>query len=519
MSEKHGDSATMTVGTSPKTVPRVYEVGHFVNGRTIEGTSGRWGDILQPATGVPQGKVSLASVAEVDAAVAAAKEAFADWSRTPVLKRVAALFRFRDLLSEHRDELATALVQEHGKVWGDAHGELVRGFEVVDFACGIPQLLKGEFSEQVGTGIDSWSVRQPLGVTASITPFNFPAMVPLWTAPISIACGNTFVLKPSEKDPSCAIRIAELAKEAGFPDGVFNVVNGDKEAVDRLLEHPDIEAISFVGSTPIAEHIYRTGCAHGKRVQALGGAKNHAVVLPDADLDQTVNALVGAGYGSAGERCMAISVAVAVGGVAGELVERLAAKVGELKIGDGMNVDNDMGPLITAEHLDRVTGYIAQGVREGAELVVDGREAKHGCAEGGFFIGGSLFDRVEPEMAIYREEIFGPVLVVVRTDTFEEAIQLVNDHEFGNGTAVFTRSGDTARTFANRVKVGMVGINVAIPVPLAFHSFGGWKRSLFGSQHAYGPEGVRFFTRLKTMTARWPTGNSEGINPHFPSMK
>jgi len=498
--------------------PTHYEIGHFIAGAKIAGSSGRWGDVAQPATGEIQARVAFACNEEVDQAVDAGERAFGEWSSLTVVQRAAILFKVRELLREHRDELATLLVREHGKVWGDAQGELARGFEVVDFACGIPHLLKGEFSEQVGTGIDSWSARQPLGVVAAITPFNFPAMLPLWTVPIAIACGNTFVLKPSEKDPSCGLRLAELFHEAGVPDGVFNVVNGDREAVDRLLEHPKIAAISFVGSTPVAEHVYQTGSAHNKRMQALGGAKNHAVIMPDADLDQAVDALVGAAYGSAGERCMAISVAVAVGDIGDALVERLVSKVRALKIGDGMDRDSEMGPLITDQHRERVESYIELGVQEGAELVVDGREFEgEGAQSGGFFLGGTLFDRVTPAMSIYRDEIFGPVLPVVRVADFDEALELVNKHEYGNGTAVFTRDGDVARTFANRVEVGMVGLNIAIPVPLAFHSFGGWKRSLFGGHHIYGPEGVRFFTRVKTMTSRWPTGIRTGPDLAFPS--
>ncbi len=509
----------MKVDTQPRTATSFYEVGHFINGRTVDGGSGRWGDLAQPATGQRQGRVAFAASDEVDAAVAAAKEAYPQWSETPVTKRAAFLFRYRDLLARNRDELATLLVKEHGKVWEDACGELVRGLEVVEFACGIPQLLKGEFNEQVGPGIDSWSMRQPLGVTVSITPFNFPAMVPLWTAPIAIACGNTFILKPSERDPSCGLRLAELATDAGLPDGVFNVVNGDKEAVNRFLEHPDVEAVSFVGSTPIAAHVYNTASAHNKRVKALGGAKNHAVVMPDADLEQAADALVGAGYGSAGERCMAISVVVAVGEIGDELVERIGRKARDLKIGNGIEPGHDMGPLITREHLERVRSYVERGVEEGASLVVDGRDFDPGSdLRGGFFLGACLFDNVTPRMSIYQDEIFGPVLSVVRVDTFDQAVELVNNHQYANGTAIFTRDGDTARAFARKIEVGMVGLNVPIPVPLAFHSFGGWKRSLFGSHHMYGPEGVRFFTRLKTVTARWPTSVRKGVNPHFPTM-
>jgi malonate-semialdehyde dehydrogenase (acetylating)/methylmalonate-semialdehyde dehydrogenase len=498
----------------------MYEVKHFIDGNQVAGESDRTGDLFRPATGELEGKVRFASRDEVDRAVASARAAFEEWSQVPLLQRVAVLFRFQNLLLEHRDELAEILVRERGKVWSDALGEFTRGIEVVEFACGIPELMKGEFSEQVGSGIDTWGVRQPLGVVAGITPYNFPLLVPLWTLPIAIACGNSYVLKPSEKDPSCGVRLAELFKEAGLPDGVFNVVHGDKETVDRLLEHKDVEAITFVGSTAIAEYIYTTGCAHGKRVQALGGAKNHAVVMPDADLEQTVDALIGAAYGTAGERCMAVTVAVAVGGVGDELVDRLASKARAIKIGDGMDRENEMGAVITREALARVTGYIDKGVEEGAKLVVDGRDFQPGPGlENGFFIGTSLFDYVTPEMTIYNEEIFGPVLVVVRAESFDEAVQLINDHEYGNGTAIFTRDGDAARTFTSRVQIGMVGINVPIPVPLAFHSFGGWKRSLFGDYHMHGPEGARFFTRLKTITARWPTSIREGVEMAFPTME
>jgi malonate-semialdehyde dehydrogenase (acetylating)/methylmalonate-semialdehyde dehydrogenase len=498
----------------------MYEVNHFIDGRQVPGTSKRTGDIYNPATGEVQGTVHFATRGEVGRAIRLAAAAFERWSQTSLVERASVMFRFQNLLVEHRDELTEMLVREHGKVWADALGEITRGIEVVEFACGIPQLLKGEYSEQVGPEIDSWGVRQPLGVVAGITPFNFPMMVPLWTLPIAVACGNAYVLKPSERDPSASVRVAELFQEAGLPDGVFNVVHGDKEAVDELLENPDVEAVSFVGSTPVAEYIYRTGNTHGKRVQALGGAKNHAVVMPDADLDQAVDALTGAAYGSAGERCMAITVAVAVGDVGDELVERLADRTANLKIGDGMNRDNEMGPLVTGEHLEKVTGYIDRGVEEGAKLVVDGRSFQAPAENpNGFFIGGTLFDGVTTDMTIYKEEIFGPVLVVVRANDFDEAVQLINDHEFGNGTAIFTRDGDAARSFANRIKIGMVGINVPIPVPLAFHSFGGWKRSLFGDHHMHGPEGVRFFTRLKTVTARWPTGVREGVQLNFPTMR
>ena len=427
------------------------------------------------------------------------------------------MFRFNELLEANKRELAAIITREHGKTLPDAIGELTRGIEVVEFACGIPQLLKGEMSEDVGTGVDSWSLRQPVGVCAGITPFNFPAMVPMWMFPVAIAAGNSFVLKPSERDPSLPLRMAELLKEAGLPDGVFNVVNGDKIAVDTLLTDPRVGAISFVGSTPIAKHIYTTGAEHGKRVQALGGAKNHMLVLPDADLDQTVDALMGAAYGSAGERCMAISVAVAVGEVADPLVERLAERVRALRVGPGDQGEIEMGPLITREHLERVRLYVDEGVKEGATLVVDGRDLKVPGHEEGFFLGGCLFDHVTPEMRIYQEEIFGPVLVVVRVPDFETGLELINMHTYGNGTAIFTRDGGSARRFSQAVQAGMVGINVPIPVPMAFHSFGGWKQSLFGANSIHGPEGVRFYTRLKTVTSRWPKQLSAEF--HMPTMK
>jgi malonate-semialdehyde dehydrogenase (acetylating)/methylmalonate-semialdehyde dehydrogenase len=429
------------------------------------------------------------------------------------------MFRFKSLLEEHADELALTLTSEHGKVLSDARGEVTRGLEVVEFACGIPQLLKSEFTENVGTGVDSWSIRQPVGVCAGITPFNFPAMVPMWMFPVAIVCGNTFVLKPSEKDPSVPLRVAELLKEAGLPDGVFNVVNGDREAVDVLLTDPRVAAVSFVGSTPVAEYIYRTASAHGKRVQALGGAKNHMVVMPDADLDQAVDALIGSAYGSAGERCMAISVAVAVGRIADELVERLAPRVRALKIGDGMDKASEMGPLVTAAHWTKVKGYVDHGELEGAKLVVDGRGLKVAGREKGFFLGGCLFDHVQPGMRIYNEEIFGPVLSVVRVPDFAAAVDLVNSHEYGNGVALFTADGNTAREFVRRIKVGMVGVNVPIPVPMAFYSFGGWKKSLFGDTHAYGAEGVRFYTRYKAVLQRWPGSIGKGAEFVMPTAK
>jgi malonate-semialdehyde dehydrogenase (acetylating)/methylmalonate-semialdehyde dehydrogenase len=491
-------------------------VPHFIGGRPVEGTSGRYGEVYNPATGTLARRVSFASAAEVNAAVAAASAAFPQWAAAPPLRRARILSRFRELLERNVTRLAAIITSEHGKVASDAAGEMQRGTEVVEFATGIPQLLKGEFTQEVGTGVDSYSIRQPLGVVAGITPFNFPAMVPMWMFPVALACGNTFILKPSEKDPSLSIELAQLLKEAGLPDGVFNVVNGDKEAVDALIAHRDIEAISFVGSTPIAEYIYTTATATGKRVQALGGAKNHMVVMPDADLDQATDALVGAAYGSAGERCMAISVAVTVGDSLGdELVSRIKARLATLKVAPGDEPGAEMGPLVTDAHLTRVRGYVDLGVEEGAELIVDGRTSPR---ESGFFLGATLFDKVKPAMRIYREEIFGPVLSVVRVADFESALALVNDHEYGNGTAIFTRDGDAAREFSRRVKAGMVGVNVPIPVPMAFHSFGGWKRSLFGDHYVHGPEGVRFYTRLKTITERWPKGIRQGAEFKMPTL-
>jgi malonate-semialdehyde dehydrogenase (acetylating)/methylmalonate-semialdehyde dehydrogenase len=486
-------SSTVAVSDGRQAGIRYREIPHWVNGACVAGTSGRVADVYNPAAGEIQAKVSLASVAEVDAAVAAATAAFPGWSAQPAVRRARILFKFREIFEARLDEVAALITSEHGKVLSDARGEAIRGLEVVEFATGIPELLKGEFSEQVGSGVDSWSLRQPLGVVAGITPFNFPAMVPMWMFPIAIACGNTFVLKPSERDPGVSILLAQMLKEAGLPDGVFNVVQGDKTAVDALLEHAQVKAISFVGSTPIAEYVFRQGTSHGKRVQALGGAKNHMVVMPDADLDQTADALVGAAYGSAGERCMAISIAVVVGDTTGDvLVGKLVERIGRLQVGDGTQDGVELGPLVTGTHRDKVAGYLQSGVSEGARLVVDGRD--HAAAKGeGFFLGACLFDQVKPSMAIYREEIFGPVLGIVRVSSFEAALQLVNDHEFGNGTSLFTRDGDTARDFTHRVQAGMVGINVPIPVPMAFHSFGGWKRSLFGDHAVYGAEGVRFY--------------------------
>jgi malonate-semialdehyde dehydrogenase (acetylating)/methylmalonate-semialdehyde dehydrogenase len=482
--------------------------GHFLDGKRTAGDSGRHAPVFNPAFGDVQYEVALASADETRQAIRSAREALPRWAETPPLHRTRVLFRFKELLHRHSDEIAALITAEHGKVLSDARGELTRGIEVVEFACGMPHLLKGEFSDSVGKGIDSWSLRQPVGVCAGITPFNFPVMVPLWMFPIAIACGNTFVLKPSEKDPGCSLRLAELLSEAGLPPGVFNVVNGDREAVDTLLTDADVDGISFVGSTPIARHVYRTGSAHGKRVQALAGAKNHLVVMPDADAEAVADALLGAAYGSAGERCMAISVAVAVAGAGDKLIEALRPRVTAIKVGAGTAPGIEMGPLITREHLERVSQYIDTGVQEGARLVVDGRSLRIPGHDRGFFLGASLFDHVAPTMRIYREEIFGPVLVVVRVADFADALRLVSTHEFGNGASIFTHDGAAARRFSHAVQAGMVGINVPIPVPMAFHSFGGWKHSLFGSLHAHGPDGVRFYTRLKTVTSRWPRGGS-----------
>ncbi|MEE2758062.1 MAG: CoA-acylating methylmalonate-semialdehyde dehydrogenase [Myxococcota bacterium] len=494
------------------------EIVHFIDNKPFKGTPEGRQPVFNPATGEVSGYVALASQADVEFAIDSAQRALPEWSQTPPMQRARVLFRFKALLDEHRDELARLITLEHGKVLSDARGGVLRGTEVVEFACGIPSLLKGEFTENVGRRIDSYSVRQPLGICAGITPFNFPAMVPMWMAPVAIACGNTFILKPSEKDPSVVVRMAELFAEAGLPPGVLNVVNGGKGTVDALITDPRVAALSFVGSTPIARRIYRDGSARGKRVQALGGAKNHLVVMPDADLGQAVDALVGAAYGSAGERCMAISVAVAVGGVGDALVEQLAARVNALKIGPGINDDVDMGPLVTSDHRDTVSDYVESGVMEGATLVVDGRGLHIDGMPHGFFLGGSLFDGVDPSMRIYREEIFGPVLCVVRVPDFDAALKLVNGHEFGNGASIFTRDGDCARAFSSGVEAGMVGVNVPIPVPMAFHSFGGWKNSLFGVQHVHGHDGVRFYTRLKTVTTRWPEGIRAGADFVMPVM-
>ncbi|KGQ35751.1 methylmalonate-semialdehyde dehydrogenase [Gallibacterium anatis] len=484
-------------------------IPNFINGQPIESESQRISFVYNPATGEQTKQVKLSTTAEMENAISAAQDAFPAWSQLSPLRRARILFKFKTLLEENFDELARLISNEHGKIYSDSIGELTRGLEVVEFATGIPHLLKGEFSANVGRGIDSFSMMQPLGVVAGITPFNFPAMVPMWMFPIALACGNTFVLKPSEKDPSLSIRLAELLKEAGLPDGVFNVVQGDKEVVDVLLKDPRIQAVSFVGSTPIAQYIYETGSKYGKRVQALGGAKNHALIMPDADIETTANALLGAAFGAAGERCMALSVAVTIDNdYADALIQNLVPKIKGLHIGPGVlpegEQENDMGPLISKAHLEKVSGYIDQGVSEGAKLVVDGRNYKVKGYENGYFIGGSLFDNVTPEMTIYKEEIFGPVLAIVRAKNYQEAIQLINEHQYGNGSAIFTSDGDAARQYSHDVKAGMVGINIPIPVPMAFHCFGGWKASIFGALNVYGPDGVRFYTRMKTVTSRWP---------------
>jgi malonate-semialdehyde dehydrogenase (acetylating)/methylmalonate-semialdehyde dehydrogenase len=498
----------------------IKKLNNFVDGKPSKSSTERFGDVYDPALGTVASLVPMSTTADVNVAVAAARRAFDGWSATPALRRARVLFRFKALLDEHLDELAGLVTSEHGKVLDDARGSVSRGIEVVEFACGIPQLLKGEYSEQVGRGVDCWSLRQPLGVCAGAGPFNFPAMIPLWMAPVAIACGNTFVMKPSERVPSTAYRFAELWHEAGLPDGVFNVVNGDKEVVDALVDHADVVAVSLVGSTPTAESVYQRATRLGKRVQALGGAKNHMVIMPDADLEHVVDALMGAAYGSAGERCMAISVAVAVGpGTAERLVEALIPRIKELRVGPGTQPNVEMGPLITKAHRDRVSKYVEQGEKEGAKLVVDGRGLRVPGHADGFFIGGCLFDHVTPEMTIYQEEIFGPVLCIVRAPDLDSAISLVNAHRYGNGGAIFTSSGQAADEFFKRIQIGMVGINVSIPVPMAFHSFGGWKGSLFGDHFMHGPEGVRFFTRMKTVTSRWPRGASTGANFIMPTMK
>ncbi len=503
--------------------PAVTDIPHYVAGARFAGSATRSQTVTNPATGAVTGQVPLANAADVDAAVAAAQAAFPAWADTPPIRRARVMFKFLELVNQHKDELAHAITAEHGKVFTDAQGEVARGIDIIEFACGIPQLLKGDFTDQVSTGMDNWTIRQPLGVVAGITPFNFPVMVPMWMFPVAIAAGNTFVLKPSPTDPTPSLMIADLLKQAGLPDGVFNVVHGDKEAVDALLVHPDVKAISFVGSTPIANYIYETGAHHGKRVQALGGAKNHMVVMTDADLDQAVDALIGAAYGSAGERCMAISVAVLVGDVAEKIMPKLIERTKTLKVLNGTNLAAEMGPIVTAAAHARISGYIEAGQAEGAQLLVDGRgfdakQAGEGC-EGGFWMGGTLFDNVTTDMKIYKEEIFGPVLSCVRVADFGEAVQLINDHEFGNGTSCFTRDGNVAREFARRIQVGMVGINVPIPVPMAWQGFGGWKKSLFGDMHAYGEEGVRFYTKQKSIMQRWPESIGKGAEFVMPTAK
>ncbi|MCW3474349.1 CoA-acylating methylmalonate-semialdehyde dehydrogenase [Limobrevibacterium gyesilva] len=493
------------------------QIGHYLGGRIVAG-NGAAGDVFNPATGEVSGRVAMGGVEEVNAAAAAATAAWPAWAATPPLRRARVLFKFREALERDTRRIAAIITSEHGKILSDAEGEVQRGLEVVEFACGIPHLLKGEYTEAVAGGIDAWSMRQPLGVVAGITPFNFPAMVPLWMIPVALAAGNCFVLKPSEKDPSASLVMAELLAEAGLPPGVFQVVQGGRAAVEAILAHPDIQAISFVGSTPVAEAVYRGGTHSGKRVQALGGAKNHLVVMPDADLDLAVDALMGSAYGSAGERCMAVSVAVAVGDVGDRLVERIAPRVRALKVGPGIDKEAEMGPLVTAEHRNKVIGYIDTGVKEGAELVVDGRGLSLQGYENGFFLGGSLFDHVTSDMRIYQEEIFGPVLSVVRTPDLGHAVDMINAHRFGNGTALFTSDGGAARGFASAIKVGMVGINVPIPVPAAFHSFGGWKQSLFGDHHVHGAEGVRFYTRYKAITQRWPASIRAGAEFAMPQI-
>ena len=504
---------------APEAFTATTDVGHYIGGRLVAGASGRQQAVYNPSTGKVARQVALASVEEVNAAVASAKAAQPAWGDTPPIRRARVMNAFLQLLMQHRDTLAAMITAEHGKVFTDAQGEVTRGIDIVEFACGIPQLLKGDYTDQVSTGIDNWTLRQPLGVVAGITPFNFPCMVPMWMYPVALACGNAFILKPSERDPSPSLFMADLLKQAGLPDGVFNVVQGDKVAVDALLTHPDVKALSFVGSTPIAQYIYETGAHHGKRVQALGGAKNHMVVMPDADIDQAVDGLIGAGYGSAGERCMAISVAVLVGDIADKIVPKLAERAKALKIKNPMELDAEMGPIVTQQAKERIEGYIDIGVKEGAKLLVDGRGHKVPGLEGGFFTGGTLFDQVTPQMRIYKEEIFGPVLCCVRVPDFATAVQLVNDHEFGNGVACYTRDGNVAREFARRVQVGMVGINVPIPVPMAWHGFGGWKRSLFGDMHAYGEEGVRFYTKQKSIMQRWPASTPKGAEFVMPTAK
>ena len=510
------NTTTPTIGSAA-----VAHIGHWIDGQTPSGADARTAPVFNPATGVSTDRVALATRDDVDRAVASAARAFPKWSQTPPIRRARVLFKFLELLNRHRDELATAITREHGKVASDAQGEVTRGIEIVEFACGIPQLLKGDFTDQVSTGIDNWTLRQPLGVVAGITPFNFPVMVPMWMFPVAIAAGNTFILKPSPLDPTPSIMLAQLFKEAGLPDGVFNVLQGDKEAVDALLEHPDVKALSFVGSTPVAHKIYIEGARQGKRVQALGGAKNHMVVMPDADMEQAADALIGAAFGSAGERCMALSVAVLVGDAAERILPILTQKTRALKVRNGTDPEAEMGPIISAAARERIAGYIAQGQTEGAKLLVDGREFSQasvgvGC-DNGYWLGGTLFDQVTPEMSIYKEEIFGPVLGCLRVTTMNDAVDLINAHEYGNGVCCFTRDGGTAREFARKIEVGMVGINVPLPVPMAWHGFGGWKKSLFGDTHIYGEEGVRFYTKQKSIMQRWPAGNRTGAEFSMPT--
>ncbi len=505
---------------APEAFTATAEVGHWIGGARRSGARRPLaGRCSTPPRAPRRARWRWQNQDDVNAAVASAQAAFPAWADTPPLRRARVMNQFLALMNQHRDTLAAMITAEHGKVFTDAQGEVTRGIDIIEFACGIPQLLKGDFTDQVSTGIDNWTLRQPLGVTAGITPFNFPCMVPCWMFPVAIACGNSFILKPSERDPSASLFMAELLQQAGLPDGVFNVLQGDKTAVDGLLTHPDVKALSFVGSTPIAQYIYETGAHHGKRVQALGGAKNHMVVMPDADIEQAVDALIGAAYGSAGERCMAISVAVLVGDIADKIVPRLAERAKALKVKDPMALDAEMGPIVTRQALERIEGYIELGAKEGAKLVVDGRGLKVAGKEGGFFTGGTLFDHVTPAMRIYKEEIFGPVLACVRAKDFAEALALVNAHEFGNGVACFTSDGNVAREFSRRVQVGMVGINVPIPVPMAWHGFGGWKKSLFGDMHAYGEEGVRFYTKQKSIMQRWPASIGKGAEFVMPTSK
>jgi malonate-semialdehyde dehydrogenase (acetylating) / methylmalonate-semialdehyde dehydrogenase len=506
----------MTETLEAPTQQKLKQINHWIGGRSVAGASGRKGAVYNPAAGRQAAEVDFATVEEVDAAVQAAKAAFAEWRSMSLAKRAELFFRIRELVHERKEEAAKILVAEHGKVLSDALGEVTRGLEVIEYCCGIPTLLKSEYSEQASTGIDVYSIRQPLGVVAGITPFNFPAMVPMWMWAPALACGNTFVLKPSEKDPSASVWTAELLQEAGVPDGVFNVVHGDKTAVDAVLTHPDISAVSFVGSTPIARYVYETATSHGKRCQALGGAKNHMIVLPDADVDMAADAAVSAAYGSAGERCMAISQVVAVGHVADELIEAIKARIPKVKVGDGMDPSSEMGPLVTREHRDKVASYVEHAPGEGAAVLVDGRE---GAPADGFFLKPSLLDNVKPGMKAYEDEIFGPVLGVTRVESYDEAVRLVNENPYGNGTAIFTRDGGVARRFQFDVQAGMVGINVPIPVPVAYYSFGGWKASLFGDRHVYGPEGIEFYTRAKVVTSRWPDPATSKVDLGFPQTR